>query len=174
MTQSLSNELHHSFTRWRDWLKNWTVLHRDFKHVAVTNERFFYGNSSYMDLGELLRKNDGADSSPCVIYDTDIHTQGAQNDEGVYKIHTFYICVLSDDQIVGTDVTSAKDKCEEYAMQLMAWYKACKRIGNKNVVRGNMFSNIDSTTSFFNGWEAVKMTFTEFVSIPCFDETLYQ
>lgn len=159
------------FIKFRDWLKFWCSIHVEMQHIEYTNKRFYYGNNSYMDIGELLRENSGLESSPCVIYDTDIHMSPSQNKSTFIKHEQFYICVLTREQVDGDAVKHTKDKCEKLAVELIAWFNACKLESKKMV--GYEIGNVDSTPSFLNGWEGVSMRVSYPMGVPCVDEHRY-
>lgn len=160
------------FTDFAGWLRNWTE-HIVYMKRTSENERFFLGNSSYMDLGELLRQNENEKSSPCVIYDTDIHGTAYETSLTYERVHSLYLCVIADTND-GESIKRAKYYAETLALKLLKWIEVCKRAKNRNVTHVSVSrTRIDSTTPFLNGWQAVTLKVVEVVKQECFNEGDY-
>lgn len=149
------------------WVRNWIEHQRDLMRTP-DNERFFEGNSSYMDLGELLRKNENDESSPCVIFDTDIHALIDIDLDTITHTHTLYFCVLSEDFHDGKAIKRAKDYASHLATVFVSFYRDCRHVNNATLKRTTLTRiKLDSTTPFLNGWQAVAISITTTDHMPC-------
>ena len=148
---------------------------RHNKTIAYTPDHphFFLdgGDDAYIGLQEFLQQYTNEDS-PCFILDTRIHLVPLPDNPKVFvRQWHIYIAVLADDQHNDASKKIARDEIMLQWWYFYNYYLEVMRSNANNfrhILHGTSMSyQIDSTTTFLNGWEAIRITLTQPLQLPC-------
>lgn len=160
------------FPTTEDWLKHWLCVF--FRHTEQ-EQHVFYGNSSFMDLGEMLREA-STFIDACAIYDTDISTSFKMEVNGnkfKYRSLTFYICYRVHDSLDGEGIERAKEQCLDTAEEFVRFLYMCKCARNPNVTTLELDRPVRSRGPVLDGWQVVEVGlqyYVPFCAIPTWEK----
>lgn len=145
--------LRKEFTDTEEWIKHWLCLF--FKNTS-THKTVFYGNSSFVDIGDMLREADGLFLTECAIFDTDISSQLQGGME--YRNITFHVCYRAADSLDGESVERAKQNCLEAVNEFRKFLISAKKCANKNVKTLEEVAPAVSGAPFLEGWHTIQVS----------------
>lgn len=148
--------LRQEFASVEEFVKNWL---RVYLRETPNIKRLFLGNSSFMDLSELLREADAINSTPCAIFDTDITSTLVRDSELEQHTIVFHVCVRANDALNNKDVEDAKHQCLHIINEFRKFYLSAKRVHNKNCLTLEEATQATTEAPFLDGWQSMSIGF---------------